>query len=335
KLGKSGQLAILGQVGTDTTRELLDDLGLRRATHTRHRDTGVDGGPDPGIEQVGFEDDLAVGNGNDVGRNECRYVASLRFDDGQCRQRTRLAFDFAIGEFLNVLGVHTRGALEQARVQVEHVARVGFAAWRTAQQQRDLTIGPGLLGQVVVNDQGVFTTVAEVFTHGAARVGRQILHGSRIGSRGGHDNGVLQRAVLFELADDVADGGGFLPDGDVHAGNVLALLADDGVDGDGRFTRLAVANDELTLTTADRHHGVNGLDPGLQRLRYRLTGNHARRDFFDDVGGLGVDGAFAVDGHAQRVNDAAAQFGADRHFKNAAGGLDRVAFRHTGVVAQN
>src|SRR5690606_28854126 len=111
----------------------------------------------------------------------------------------------------------------------------GFAAWRTAQQQRDLAIGPGLLGQIVVNDQGVFAAVAEVFAHGAARVSRQILHGGRIGRRGSHDNGVFQRAVLFELADDVADGGGFLPDGDVHAGNVLALLADDGVDGDGRF----------------------------------------------------------------------------------------------------
>src|SRR3546814_14775771 len=43
----------------------------------------------------------------------------------------------------------------------------------------------------------------------------------------------------------------------------------------------------------------------------------------------------AVDGRAQRVDYASAQFGANRHFKNATGGFDRVAFGHAGVIAQN
>src|SRR5690606_15547096 len=119
KLGKGGQFAILGQVGTDTARQFLDDLGLCGATDTRHRNTGVDGGTDTGVEQVGFQEDLAVGNRNDVGRNEGGHVAGLGFDDGQRGQRTGLALDFAIGEFLDVLFVHAGGAFEQARVQVE------------------------------------------------------------------------------------------------------------------------------------------------------------------------------------------------------------------------
>src|SRR3546814_626958 len=68
------------------------------------------------------------------------------------RQRTGLALDRPVGELLDVVLVDARGALEQAAVQVEHVARAGFAARRAAQQQRDLAVGHGLPGQVVVDD---------------------------------------------------------------------------------------------------------------------------------------------------------------------------------------
>src|SRR3546814_1445954 len=68
ELSESGELTVLGQVGTNTARHLLDDLGLRSAADTRHRNTGVDGGTNTGVEQVGFQEDLTVGNGNDVGR---------------------------------------------------------------------------------------------------------------------------------------------------------------------------------------------------------------------------------------------------------------------------
>src|SRR5690606_6084285 len=100
---------------------------------------------------------------------------------------------------------------------------------RAAQQQGNLAIRPGLLGQVVVHDQGVFAAITEVLAHGAARVGGQVLHGGGIGRGGGHDDGVFQRAVFFELAHHVVDGGSLLADGDVHASDVLALLVDDGV----------------------------------------------------------------------------------------------------------
>ncbi len=40
--------------------------------------------------------------------------------------------------------------------------------------------------------------VAEVFAHGAAREGRQVLQRRRVGGGGGHDDGVFHRAVVFE-----------------------------------------------------------------------------------------------------------------------------------------
>jgi hypothetical protein len=62
-----------------------------------------------------------------------------------------------------------------------------------------------------------------------------------------------------------------LADGDVDALHALTLLVEDRVDGDGGLARLAVADDQLALAAADRRHGVDGLDAGLQRLAHRLA----------------------------------------------------------------
>ena len=62
----------------------------------------------------------------------------------------------------------------------------------TTQQQRHLTVGDGLLGEIVVDDEGVLAGVTEVLAHGGAGVGGEVLERSSIGGCGRHDNGVLQ-----------------------------------------------------------------------------------------------------------------------------------------------
>jgi hypothetical protein len=289
----------------------------------------------PAVEQAGLEEDLAVGDRDHVGRHEGRHVAGLRLDDRQRGQRTGLALDLALGEGFDVVGVHARGALEQAAVQIEHVAGEGFAARRAAQQQRHLAVGHGLLGQVVVDDQRVLPAVAEVLAHRAARIGRHVLHRGRLRRRGGDDDGVVHRAGLLQRAHHVLDRAGLLPDRDVHAGHVLTLLVDDRVDRHRGLAGLAVADDQLALAAADRHHRVDRLQAGLHRLVDRLARDHARRDLLDHVGHLGVDRALAVDRLAERVDDAADQLGADRHFQDAARALDGVAFGDVLVLAQD
>src|SRR3954449_1813496 len=82
----------------------------------RHRDADVDGRAHAGVEELGLEEDLPVGDRDDVRRDVGRHVARLRLDD---RQRGERAAALVVGELA--------GALEQARVQVEDVARVGLA----------------------------------------------------------------------------------------------------------------------------------------------------------------------------------------------------------------
>ena len=220
-------------------------------------------------------------------------------------------------------------------MEIEHVARVGFAARRTAQQQGDLAISHGLLGQVVVDDQGVFTAITEVFAHGATGVRRQVLQGGGLGSAGGDHDGVGQGAVLFQLAYDVGDSGLLLADGHVDALNAAVFLVDDGVDREGGLADLAVADDQLALATAYRDHGVDRLVAGLYRLVYRLTPDHARSDLLDRVGGLGVDRAFAVDRIAQCIDYATQQFRTNRNLQDAPGALGVHAFGEALVFTQD
>ena len=86
ELGEGGQLTILRQCQSHTAAELLDGLGLGRAADAGHRDASVHGGANTGIEQIGFEEDLAVGDRDHVGRHEGRDVTGLGFDDRQCGQ---------------------------------------------------------------------------------------------------------------------------------------------------------------------------------------------------------------------------------------------------------
>ncbi len=152
KLREGRQFTVLSESQTNTTAQLLDDVGLGRATDARHRDTGVHRRTDARVEQVGFEEDLTVGNRDHVGRHEGRHVTRLGFDDRQARERTGLTLDGTLGDHLDVLFVDARAALEQTGVEIKHVARERFAARRAAQQQRNLAVSDGLLGQIVVND---------------------------------------------------------------------------------------------------------------------------------------------------------------------------------------
>src|SRR5690606_36353842 len=96
-----------------------------------------------------------------------------------------------------------------------------------------------------------------------------------------------------------------LADGNVDALHVQALLVDDGVDGDGGFTRLPVTDNQLTLTAANRDHRVDGEDTGLHRAVHVPPIHHARGQPFNIVVFGKIDRAFAVDRVTQRIDHAA------------------------------
>ncbi len=219
-------------------------------------------------------------------------------------------------------------------MQIEDVARVGLAAGRAAQQQRDFTIRLGVLRQVVVDAQRVAAAVAEVLAHRAGRVRADEEQRRRVRGGGGDHDGVLHRAGLFERPHHLGDRRLLLSDRVVDADDVLAALVDDRVGRDRGLAGLAVADDQLALAAADRHHRVDRLEAGLHRFLDRAAIDDAGRGAFDFARFLGDDRPLAVDRLAERVDHPADQLLTDRHRDDPAGALDRVAFFQLGVLAE-
>ena len=271
---------------------------------------------------------LAVSDGNDVGGDIGGHITGLGLDDGEG------------SEGAGAEGVaHLGSTLEETRVEVEDVTGVGLTSRRTAEEERHLTVGNGLFGKIVIKDHSVLAVVTEVLTHGAAGVGGKELKRGGVGGSGGDDDGVADGVGLLEGTDELSDGGALLADTDVAAHKLLllslGLLVDDGIDGDSGLASLTITDDKLTLTTANGDKGVDGLETSGHGLVDGLA--------WDDTGGLylstgselGVDGALAVDGLTETINNAAKELRADGDIDDRAGSLDSVALKDGAIITED
>src|SRR3979411_1237767 len=228
-------------------------------------------------------------------------------------------------------------------MQIEHVAGIGFAARRAAQQQRHLAIGHRLFRQIVVDDDGMHAIVAEVFAHGAAGERRDVLHRRRIGRGGCDGDRTFQRALLFQHLDELRHGRALLADRDINAIQldllvglrVERLLVEDGVERDRGLAGLAVTDDQFALAAADRDQRVDRLETGRHRLVDRFARNDAGRLDVDAHPLVGLDPAPAVDRIAERIDDPAEQALADGSIDDGAGALDGLTFLDLAVGAEN
>jgi hypothetical protein len=310
ELSESSDFTVLSQEQLQGTSDLLHGLDLGSGADTGHGKTDVNGGTDTLVEEFGFQENLAVGDGNNVGGNVGGDITTLGLDDGQSSKGAT-----------TVLIVHLGSTLEQTGVQVENVTGVGLTTRGTTEQQRHLTVSDGLLGKIVVDDDSVAAVVTEPLTHGTASEGSEVLQRSGLGSSGSNDNGVLHGVILLKGLDELSDSGTLLTDGNVDTVQLLALvgrvvpslLVQHGIESNSGLTSLTVTNDQLTLTTADGDHGVDTLQTSLDGLVDGTTGQDTRGLELSTALGLGVDGALAINGVTKGVNDTAKEFWTDRN----------------------
>jgi hypothetical protein len=110
KLRKGRQLPVLRQLQPQRPGNLLHGFRLRRTAHPRNGVADVDGRADAGIEQVRFQKNLTIRNGNHVGRNVGRDVSGLGFDHGQRRQGAAATLVVILGR-----------PFKQPRVEIEDI----------------------------------------------------------------------------------------------------------------------------------------------------------------------------------------------------------------------
>src|SRR5262249_26980237 len=111
-------------------------------------------------------------------------------------------------------------------------------------------------------------------------------------------------------------------------------LIDDGIDGDSSFAGLTVANNQFALTAANRHHGVDGLQPRLQRLVYRQAIDHAWGDALNRTALCRINGTLAVNRLPQGIHHAPDHRLADRDLHDASGAPDFIALFNLRIRAE-
>src|SRR5262245_13332335 len=100
-----------------------------------------------------------------------------------------------------------------------------------------------MLGEVIVDQEGVTAVVADMLSYRAPAVRGDVLQRCRLrGGRADH-NGVVHGAGFPQLVDDLGHGRTLLADGDVDARYVAAFLVNNRVDGNCGFARLPITND--------------------------------------------------------------------------------------------
>lgn len=101
-----------------------------------------------------------------------------------------------------------------------------------------------LLGQIIIDDEAMLAIVPEELSHGAARVGGQVLQGSSIRGCSRNHNGVFHSIGISQPLHQLCHSGSLLANGNVDTVELLLLifafvetsLVDDGVNGNRSFS---------------------------------------------------------------------------------------------------
>lgn len=319
ELGKGSNFSVLGQEELEGTGNLLHGLNLGSGTDSRDGKTDVDSGSDTLVEELGLEENLTIGNGNNVGRNVGGHITTLGLNDGKGSKRSST---------LSV--VHLGGSLKKSGMEVENITGVSLSSGRSSQKKRHLSVGDSLLGKIIEDDQGTHAVVSEVLAHGGTSEGSKVLERSSLGSGGGNNDRVLEGIVLLKSLDKLGDGRSLLANGDVDTVELLllvltvvpSLLVKNSIDGNLGLTGLSITNNQLSLTSANGDKGVDGLKTSLHGLSNGSSGENAGGLDLSSDSEISVDGSLSINGVTKSIDDSTEKGGSDGDIDNRTGSLD-------------
>ncbi len=178
------------------------------------------------------------------------------------------------------------------------------------QGKRHLTIGHGLLRKVIVNYEhmtagmggvsgiSMRVIVHEVFANRRACHRRNVLKRSRVSRSGSDYDRLIKDPMLCKVLLNHGNCGGLLPYGDIDADHIRVTLVNYCINGYRRLAGLPVADDELSLPTAYRNHGIDSQQACLHRLTHGLAFHDSRSLEFDRTAMGCVDRTLTVNGLA-------------------------------------
>src|SRR5262249_18422582 len=124
--------------------------------------------------------------------------------------------------------------------------------------------------------------------------------------------------------------------GDINTNDAAIFLIDDRINGNRGFTSLAIADDQLALSSSDRDHCIDCFDSSLQRFAHRRAINNSGSNSFYSRKLLRNNRAFSIEWFPNRIDDASDQSVSNRDGHNFARALYLVAtFNCRKVAKQN
>merc|ERR1711970_53968 len=332
ELGESSDFSILSQIKFHGTGNLFHGFQLSGGTDSRDGQTDVDSWSDTFVEQLSFQENLTVSDGDDIGWDIGGDITSLGFDNWEGGHRTSA----------HIVG-HFSGSFQQSRVQVEDITWVGFSSWWSSEKEGHLSVGDGLFGQIVVHDQSVSSVISEPFSHGASRVWSQVLKWGGVGGGGDNNNTVFQAISFFQNVDQLTDSRLFLADGDVDAVQffgfitfvVESFLVQDGVQSDGGFSGLSITDDQFSLASTDWDQRVDGFQTRLHWFVDGFSGDNTWGFDVDSSSFFGVDWSFTVNGVSEWIDNSTEEFWSDWDVDDGTGSSYDVTFFNFSIVTED
>ena len=122
-------------------------------------------------------------------------------------------------------------------------------------------------------------------------------------------------------------------------GNVVSLesvtLVDDAIDGDSGLTSLSVTNDQLTLSSANWHERVDGLQSSHHRLVHGLSWDDTWSFELNSLSLVALDWTSTIDWVTEGIDDSAKKAITDWDIDNGSSSLDNISFLDLSIVTQD
>ena len=160
-----------------------------------------------------------------------------------------------------------------------------------------------MLRQIIIYDEDMFSLEHEVFPHSCTSIWCEPLHRSRSGCTSCDNSGIFHRASSSEFFCDSNDLGILLTDGDIDTLHPISLLIEDGIDRNLSLSGLTISDNELSLSTSNRHECIDRLDPCRHWFMDTLTTHDSCRDELCWTMILSLDISLAIDRIPERIDD--------------------------------
>ena len=191
-----------------------------------------------------------------------------------------------------------------------------------------------MLAQVIIHDQNILSLLHPLLTDRTSRVRSDVLQRCKVTRRRNHDGRIGHGTIFFQSLYNIGNGRCLLADCHINTFYVLTLLVNDRINRDCRLSCLTVTDNQLTLSSADRHHGINCLNTCLQRCVNALSGNNAARHTLNSAVCGRLNGSLAVYGLSERIDNTSQHGIANGNLNHSSGRLDSIAFTDIFCTAQ-